>query len=101
MRGRQAWYVYENGFVARTGSRAWSFPWQEAVSLKPAGETASAARAGIHEVPVAGAGAPVPLYALTGPGGRRLLVHGRVTDGRDVFVEELIAALQRFGKPVG
>ena len=24
-----------------------------------------------------------------------------VTDGRDVFVEELIAALQRFGKPVG
>jgi len=102
LQGRRAWYVYRDGFVARAGGTVSAFAWQDAVSFKPAGQTTNTVRAGVNrDVPVLGAGKPHPLYALTGPDGRRQLIHSRVTDGRDLFVDELIAALQRFDKPVG
>jgi hypothetical protein len=85
--GARAYYAYANGFVYRHNSRIQAFGWHEATELRPL-VTRRGDNAG-----------KVLEYELVGPAGP-IVIPLQIVNGRDEFMDHMIPALGRFGKPV-
>lgn len=88
--GAQTFYIYTNGVVHRRNSRARAFTWDELAELRSViGTKGDDAGKLLHYqlVPRTGAGAPMAIPLL-------------LVDGRDEFVDNLIAAMRYHGRPV-
>jgi hypothetical protein len=88
VRGAQSYHIYTGGFVHRRNSRVRALAWPEIAELGPVirkrGDQAGKVLS-YRLVPRQGAPIPVPLV---------------VEDGRDQFMDHLVAALQQAGVPV-
>lgn len=86
--GARSYFVYENGFVYRHNGNVRTIPWPEVTSLQSVlGTRGSTAGKLTH-------------YNLNVQGGRPIPIPIHIVNGRDEFLDHLIAALGRFGRPV-
>jgi hypothetical protein len=88
VRGAQAYYVYSGGVVHRRNSNVRAFTWAEVTELRGIIGT-KGDRAGklMH-------------YKLTPAGAKPFLIPINIVDGKDEFLDHLIAGLKQHGRPV-
>jgi hypothetical protein len=88
VRGAQAFHVYAGGFIHRRNGKARAFGWPEVGELRPVyGKRGDTAGKLLHYqlVPRTGAPVAIPLHLV---------------DGRDAFMDQFMAVLDRNGIPV-
>jgi hypothetical protein len=88
VRGAQSYHVYAGGFVHRRNNKVRVFGWPEVGELRPfVGKRGDQAGKVLSYQLVPQQGAPVPIPLV-------------IENGRDEFMDRLIAALQQAGVPV-
>ncbi|GAA1796571.1 hypothetical protein GCM10009682_17910 [Luedemannella flava] len=88
VRGAQTFYIFTNGVVHRRNSRATGYTWAELSELRSViGTKGDNAGKLLH-------------YQLVPTTGRPFAIPMLVVDGRDEFMDNLIAAMNYHGRPV-
>ena len=86
--GARGYFIYANGFVYRHRRSIQAFAWHEAVALRP-----RLGRKGRST-------GKVTYYDLIDPDGKVIHIPLMIENGRDEFMDRLIALMSRHGKPV-
>lgn len=88
VRGAQTFYIFTNGVVHRRNNRATGYAWTELSELRSViGTKGDSAGKLLH-------------YQLVPTAGRPIAIPMLVVDGRDEFMDNLIAAMNYHGRPV-
>jgi hypothetical protein len=87
-RGAQSYHVYAGGFVHRRNSRVTAYTWGELAELKPFIQKVGEDKGRLVH------------YRLVPRQGRTIAVPVEITDGRDPFLDHLMARLDEHGVPV-
>ena len=86
--GARAYFVFANGFVYRHNGKIQAYAWQEINALQSVvGTRGSAAGKLLH-------------YNLVTTAPKPIMIPVNIVNGRDEFLDHLIAALTRHGKPI-
>jgi hypothetical protein len=86
--GNRSFFVYGEGFVYRHNSKVQAFSWPEVTGLQSVlGKRGDAAGKLSH-------------YNLLPPGGQPIPIPINIVNGRDEFLDHLMAALNRHGRPI-
>jgi hypothetical protein len=85
--GARAYFIYSNGFVYLHNGRAATFGWSEVIELKAVHITRGVVAGNLQ------------VYRLSRTGGRPVGVPLNIVDGRDPFMDQLVAVMRGMGKP--
>jgi hypothetical protein len=86
--GNRAYFVYSEGFVYRHNGKVRAFTWPETTGLQSVlGKRGDAAGKLSH-------------YNLLVQGSEPIMIPIRIVNGRDEFLDHLMAALNRHGRPI-
>lgn len=88
VRGAQAFYLFAGGFVHRRNSRVRALAWPEVAELRP-----MVAKRG-------SAAGKVQSYQLVARDRKTIAVPLVLQDGRDLFMDQLMAVVARYGIPI-
>jgi hypothetical protein len=86
--GSRAYFVYANGFAYRHNRKVQAYAWPEITALQSVvGTRGDAAGKLVH-------------YNLVTPAAPPIMIPVHIVNGRDEFLDHLIAALTRHGRPI-